>query len=362
MSFMNMLLVVFFVGILPLSCGIYPAIYERKEGGDFFIARIYVYGWVLMFALFEVLCVPYVVLLKSFRAFSKVYLICVLILAVASMVLGVWRLNKQGRTSLAQVHMQEKAKGNRKIGYYILWGAVILFVLVQMVFLYFNGHMDGDDSYYIAQSVLTDYYDTMFQRDAYTGMPIGLDERHALSVNPIFITWLANMCRMHPAAMAHSVLAPVLIMLMYCVYALLGRALLKEHRSYVPVFVLLVNVWYIWGNVSIYTAETFMYTRTWQGKAMFANIVIPFVVYCLVEVLQSKRRTQWAMLFLLTFVGAFVTTAAVYLIPLVYGIVGVFAWVREKSFRPCFHLILCCIPSMLLGIVYCYLIVTWGHV
>lgn len=361
MSCMNMFLTIFFVGILPFACGLYPAKCEGMEGGHS-IARIYVYGWMLVFALFEVLCVPFVVRLKSFRTFSKVYLVCVLLLALISIVLSIWTWKKQKKVGTVRIHVPKEERDNRKIGYYILFGVVIVLILAQMVYLYFYGHMDGDDSYYIAQSVLTDYYDTMFQRDSYTGMPVGLDERHALSVNPIFIAWLANMCGMHPAAMAHSVLAPVLLMLMYCVYTLLGRALLKEHRNYVPIFLLLVNVWYIWGNVSIYTAETFMYTRTWQGKAMFANIVIPFVIYCLYEVLQSKRKTQWMMLFLLTIVAVFVTTAAVYLIPLVYGIVGIYTWIREKSFRTCFHLVLCCIPSMLLGIVYCYLIVTWGHV
>lgn len=361
MSFMNMLLVILFVGVLPLLCGLYPAKMESVQGGEVSGTKIYVYGWIVIFALFEVLCVPFVVLLKSFRAFSKVYLVCVLMVAVISALLSVWMWRKQ-RMEVAQVPGTRKEERRRKIGYYMLWGAVMVLVLAQMVYLYFYGHMDGDDSYYIAQSVLTDYYDTMFQRDSYTGMPIGLDERHALSVNPIFITWLANMCDMHPAAMAHSVLAPVLLMLMYCVYTMLGRALLKEHRSYVPVFVLLIGVWYIWGNVSIYTAETFMYTRTWQGKAMFANLVIPFAVYCLYEVLQYKRKIQWMMLGLLPLVAVFVTTAAIYLIPLVYGIIGIYAWIREKSFRTSFHLILCCIPSMLLGIVYCYLIVTWGHV
>lgn len=361
MSFMNMLLVILFVGVLPLLCGLYPTKREGVQGGKLSVTKVYVYGWILIFALFEVLCVPFVVLLKSFRTFSKVYLVCVLLLAVVSVGLSVWMWKKQ-RAGTAQIDGYKGTGNQKRIGYYILWGVVIALILAQMVYLYFYGHMDGDDSYYIAQSVLTDYYDTMFQRDSYTGMPIGLDERHALSVNPVFITWIANMCDMHPAAMAHSVLAPVLLMLMYCVYTLLGDALLKEHRNYVPVFVLLVNVWYIWGNVSIYTAETFMYTRTWQGKAMFANIVIPFAVYCLHEALQNKRKIQWMMLTLLTLVAAFVTTAAVYLIPLVYGIVGIYAWVREKSFRTCFHLILCCIPSMLLGIVYCYLIVTWGHV
>lgn len=377
MSGMTFLRLVIFTVLLPSACGIYMAKREHMEGGGFSLARIYVYGWILMFALFEILCVPYAVLQKHFSSFARVYEICVFVMAALS-VLSFCLLIRRQKAKLCEAseekkqeqkekQNQEKTQGKKqdqekkkRILRTVLWIFVIVLVAAQMLYLFFYNHMDGDDSYYIAESVLTDYYDTMFQRDAYTGMPMGLDDRHALSANPIFITWLGKMCGLHPAVMAHSILAPLLLCIMYCIYTLIGRSLLAKHENYIPVFVLFINIWYIWGNVSIYTAETFMYTRTWQGKAIFANLIIPLVFYCLYEMMKKRQKTQWIMLALLSLTGVFATTAAVYLIPLVYGIVGICLWIREKTFRPCFYLMLCCIPSLILGVVYRYLIAVWG--
>lgn len=369
MSGILILKIVFFIVCLPAACGLFAAERERCEGGSFSPVRVYVYGWLLMFALFEVVCVPYTVLQKHFHSLAQVYTVCVIVMAAASLVLSAIvgkkadrkrvadRKNSAGRKNSAEPVRKEDRKA--RIAVILLWIAVILFIAAQMVYLVFYQHLDGDDSYYIAESVLTDYYDTMFQRDAYTGMPMGLDVRHALSSNPVFITWLARVCGVHPAVMAHTILAPVFLMLMYGIYAMIGQAFLKEHKNYVPLFVLLINIWYLWGNVSIYTAETFMYTRTWQGKAMFANLILPLMLYMLYVAVKEGRRIQWVILSLLCVVGVFVTTAAVYLIPLVYGIVGISLWIREKSFRRCFYLMLCCIPCLLFGMVYRYLLMVW---
>lgn len=352
-----------FIVCLPFLCGLSAAERERCEGGSFSVVKGYVYGWIFMFALFEVLCVPYTVLQKHFQSLAQVYTICVTVMAAVSFVLFAVSRKRTGRQRAADKRREpelpaSKDKKGKKLCM-LLWGIVILLIMAQMGYLIFYQHLDGDDSYYIAESVLTQYFDTMFQRDAYTGMPMGLDVRHALSANPVFITWLSEMCGVHPAVLAHTVLAPVFLMLMYCIYAMTGQAFLKKYRSYVPVFLLFINLWYLWGNVSIYTAETFMYTRTWQGKAMFSNLILPLVVYMLYEAITEGRKIQWVMLTLLSVAGVFVTTAAVYLIPLVYGTVGLGQWIRGKSFRPCFYLMLCCIPCLLFGVIYRYLLAVW---
>ncbi len=377
MSLFTILRVMFFIGIVPIVCGLYAAMRDVKAGKCRLLLKAYVYGWIVQFAVFEIICVPFVVTQRKFSEFTGVYDVGILVVALLSLGFSTWygvtqRKNAlRGKTAVAGgdsnapcdtiVNGQAGAR-SRKYITIALWGVVILVIALQMVYLYFFNHMDGDDSYYIAESVITQFFDTMFQRDAYTGMPIGLDERHALSTMPIFVTWLSEMCGMHPAAMAHSILAPVLVMLMYLIYILMGQALLKEHKHYVPVFVLLVNIWYIWGNISIYTAETFMYTRTWQGKAVFSNIIIPLVVYFLYRALSEGKKICWIMLFLLAACGVFTTTAAVYLLPMVYCSAALWKLILEKKSRPCLYLALCCIPSIIYGGVYYYLLSLWRYV
>lgn len=366
--------------VLPLMCGSFFAARLRRHEGRGFLLNAYVFGWIVVFCLFELVCTPYVVTLGKFSSFYKVYNPFVLSAAFLSMTAAAVVLCRRRKPaedpgieiSGGEADEEEYAAGTSvrdtdgktardKTAWWawILWALVIASVLAQMVFFYFYNHMNGDDSYYIAQSVITDFVDTMYQRDAYTGTPMGLDVRHALSVLPVFVTWLGRVCGLHAATAAHAVLGPVLLAVCYGAYALVGRALFSKNRSVVPLFVLLVQVWYVWSNVSIYTPETFLYTRTWQGKAVFANIILPLAFYLLYRLLTEWKAVYMMLLMVLSVAGIFTTTASVYLLSALYGITALYCLITQKRWKKCFCIAVCIIPAFLYGLVYLWLLRTW---
>ena len=366
--------------VLPLMCGSFFAACLRRHEGRGFLLNAYVFGWIVVFCLFELVCTPYVVTLGKFSSFYQVYNPFLLFAAFVSMTASVvvlCRRRKPSEDTETEISGEEtdgeeyaagidvrgtdgKAARDKTAWWaWILWAIVIASILVQMVFFYFYNHMNGDDSYYIAQSVITDFVDTMYQRDAYTGTPMGLDVRHALSVLPVFVTWLGRVCGLHAATAAHAVLGPVLLAICYGVYALVGRALFSKNRSVVPLFVLLVQVWYVWGNVSIFTPETFLYTRTWQGKAVFANIILPLAFYLLYRLLTEWKAVYMALLMLLSVAGIFTTTASVYLLSALYGITALYCLITQRRWKKCFRIVICVIPAFLYGLVYLWLLRTW---
>ncbi len=386
------ILIVMFV--LPLMCGSFFAALLRRHEGRGFLLNAYVFGWIVVFCLFELVCTPYVVTLGKFSSFYKVYNPFLLVAAFVSITASVVVLCKRRKpaedqetgisgeeagekeytagTSGEEMDGEERAAGTSRSETdgkavrdktawwaWILWAVVIASVLAQMVFFYFYNHMNGDDSYYIAQSVITDFVDTMYQRDAYTGTPMGLDVRHALSVLPIFVTWLGRVCGLHAATAAHAVLGPVLLAICYSTYALIGRALFSKNRNVVPLFVLLVQVWYVWSNVSIFTPETFLYTRTWQGKAVFANIILPLAFYLLYRLLTEWKAVYMALLIILSVAGIFTTTASVYLLSALYGITALYCLITQRRWKKCLCIAVCVIPAVLYGLVYLWLLRTW---
>lgn len=394
--------------ILPLMCGSFFAArlryYERRG----FFLNAYLFGWIAVFALFELICTPYVVTLRTFSSFCRVFDVSVIAAALISTAAAIVILCKRrkkadkqeteqmqvGRRETEQMQagrreteqmpadgqVAEQAPADGQVAgrtqpdvpdadaqpkdrtawwAWILWGIVIASVLAQMVFFYFNNHMNGDDSYYIAQSVITDLIDTMYQRDAYTGTPMGLDVRHALSVLPIFVTWIGRVCGVHAATAAHAVLGPVFLAVCYGVYVLLGRALFRGKRSMVPLFVLLVQIWYLWGNISIYTPETFLYTRTWQGKAVFANIILPVAFYLLYRLFTEWKNIYVALLFLLSIAGIFTTTASVYLLSMLYGIAALYCLITRRQWKKFLRVAVCAVPAFAYGLIYIWLLRTW---
>ena len=119
---------------------------------------------------------------------------------------------------------------------------------------------------------------------------------------------------------------------------------------------ILLAVWFMYGNISLYTTETFAMTRTWQGKGLMAGMVIPALFLSLLYLAQETTSQGMWMLFICVCVSAvFATSTSFMIIPTMTGIAGVLIGIRKKSLRFAVELFLCCVPCLLLAV--CYFIV-----
>lgn len=330
----------FLLGLIPVK---YMNSLQRTP------AMTYVCGWFVSFFVFELTAVPFILLEKSFTALVVTYTILIVILLVGAVAIG--------RHVLAEQWNNLKNGRKRPVYEQIGWAVVFVLIAAQMIYAIFYEYYDGDDAYYIATAVLADGFDTMYLRDAYTGYIYNLDVRHALSPTPIYQAWLSRLSGIAPAAVAHSVLAPVWLMFMYCIYAQIGNRLLWNKKSYRPVFMMLMAVWFMFGNISLYTAETFAMTRTWQGKGMMAGMVLPALFLCLIYLSQERSSKGIWMLFICVIVSAvFATSIAFMIVPTVVGTAAVLTGIRNRSIIQPLKMIACCIPCILLAV--CYLVVS----
>ena len=152
-------------------------------------------------------------------------------------------------------------------------GWLLFFALVawQLYKAFTLTSFDGDDAEYVAQSLVTWQSNTMYLIRPYTGGTTSLDIRHSLAVLPIWVAYIGRMTGLHTTILAHSVLPFVWIPLTYFVFYEVGKHLLKGKKEFLPAFMVLMALLQIFGNVSIFTNETFFLTRTWQGKAVAAS-------------------------------------------------------------------------------------------
>lgn len=316
----------------------------------------YACGWFVSFFLFELTAIPFILLEKSFTLLVTVYTV---VLSVA-LVYSVWR----GRSVLFD--FAKKIKGIKSMPLLVKFGWVLVFLVIsaQMLYAVLYEYYDGDDAYYIATAVITDTFDTMYLRDAYTGYLYPLDVRHAFSPTPIYQAWLSRLSGVAPAVVAHTALAPVWLLFMYCIYGQIGNKLLyrtrdlrTSRRGYRPAFMLLIALWFAYGNVSLYTAETFAMTRTWQGKGMMAGMALPALFLCFLHLSDDKPSKGSWMLFVCVILSAvFATSISFMLIPTIVGIASVLIGIRKKSAKTALLMMACCIPCLILG--GCYLLMS----
>ncbi|MDE7267527.1 MAG: hypothetical protein K2N89_08690 [Lachnospiraceae bacterium] len=353
MEIMNWCILLILVILVPFFLGMIPV--KHMNSSQRTPAMTYVCGWFVSFFTFELTAVPFILLEKSFTAFVITYTLLVTVLFVCSVWASrsVWADYKKNICAVKSQPLLVKAG----------WLVAFLLIGAQVFMAVRYEYYDGDDAYYIATSVLTNTFDTMYLRDAYTGYIYPLDARHALAPTPIYQAWLSRLSGIHPTIVAHSVLSAVWLVFMYCIYGQIGNRLLpiskKEGRAksnFRPVFLILIALWFAFGNISLYTAETFAMTRTWQGKGMMAGMVLPALVLCLISLSRDKVRPGIWMLYECVLVSAvFATSISFMLIPTIVGVAAVIIGIKKKSVREAAKIFVCCVPCLLLSV--CYIVV-----
>ena len=305
----------------------------------------YILGLIFVWALFEVVSVPFIICSAPFGTMCIVYGIALLIPIFA------------GAVKMA-IRRRHSTASKTDLKALIPWIPVIVLLIIQCVFFVIYQHYDGDDSYYVAQSTITLKFDTMFRRDVNNGFYIEVEGRHALGALPIWIAWLSKVSSLHPAVIDHSIMAPFLLTLMYGIYAMLAERLIKNEK-WRPVFVILMGLWYMHSNISLFTAETFAYTRTWQGKAVFANIVVP-LAFCLIYDIYTRKKNTLPLLLMLSLCAVFCTSTAVYMLCILYGCAGLVlaaaGFIKTKKLKGAMltllPFIIACLPLLIGGVIY----------
>ncbi len=331
---------------VPFVLGLIPVRYMNSSQRT--PAMTYVCGWFVSFFVFELTAVPFILMEMSFTSLVTAYSCIVAVLLVIALWIGrgVWK------------DYVENFKSVKNMSLYVKSGWIVAFLLIafQMIYAVRYEYYDGDDAYYIATSVATDTFDSMYLRDAYTGYLYSLDTRHAFSPTPIYQAWLSRLSHIAPAVVAHSVLGPVWLMFMYCIYGQIGNRLMSKHKNYRPLFMIFLAVWFAFGNISLYTSETFAMTRTWQGKGLMAGMVIPALFLCLIYMGQEEVSQGMWMLFICVCLSAvFATSVSFMLVPTIAGLSAVFIGIKNRSLRHAAKMFACCIPCVLLGV--CYILI-----
>lgn len=350
-------------------------------------------GYILQFTLLEVVGIP-VVLLAVYHGFST-FIRCYTPFLVVCALAGIWVTYLKMRKGYELNFKEMLAIKESSMESWLYWILFLLLVGFQLYMSFTRASFDGDDAYYGVQALTAQQIDSLYRVNPYTGRSSPLDVRHALALFPIWEAYVSSMSGIHATIMCHSIIPLVLIPLTYILYFQVGKALFKKKegarssQEQLPMFMVLIALWQMFGAVSIYTTETFFLTRTWQGKSFAGNFVIPAVVWiflCLFEkgsspgkrlrlkegwsitengksILGEKRRGYqgqrgfWILLACLNLAGGASSSLAILLSSLMTAGLGLLFAIRERQIGIVIRAALVCLP----GAVYVLLYVALTH-
>ena len=346
--------------LIPFCMGLLPAMLMKKE--DRTPGCIFVSGYLVMFALFELICIPIAitVIYHSFSLLSNIFAAAALLLSALG-VIAALKKHKKGdglmpvnRESLKIYHPEDKL-------YFLIF---FLLVGFQMYMVFTRASFDGDDAYYGVQGLIAQQKDTLYRINPYTGRSAPLDTRHVMALVPVWEAFIGRMSGIHATIIAHSVAPLVLLPLTYLVYFQIGKKLFSgKKQGMLPVFVIIRALFQIFGNVSIYTNETFLLTRTWQGKSVAGNFMIPAVFWISLCLFEQKDREEgdvkapdqkvfYLLLACLNLAAGISSSLAVLLCSLLTAGLGVLFALRKRKFSILVKVGLTCIPGALYVLTY----------
>lgn len=325
-------------------------------------------GYIVLFAILELVGIP-VVLLAVYNGFSIFKWLFAPVLLLCAVLGGfvAFKIKKRG-----QVRKFDTAFGWKEISAEekIIFALFLVLVGFQMYMAFTRASFDGDDAYYGVQAVIAQQIDTLYRINPYTGRSAPLDVRHALALFPIWEAYVGSMSNVHATIVCHSIVPLVLIPLTYLLYFQIGKILLKKRRDMLPMFMVVIALWQMFGNVSIYTTETFFLTRTWQGKSFAGNFIIPAVLWIFLSLFgeenegtglkedaaKGKDKTGkpgfWLLLACLNLAGGASSSLAILLSCLMTAGLAVLFTIRERKPVILFKACLSCVPGGLYVLLY----------
>ncbi len=359
------------MAVVPAGMG-YFALYAGRNKKDKTESPGFLFGvgYVLMWAVFQLIAVPFVLRAGRFRQVELFFEAVSLTLAIAGGFLFLLHL-KQGLWREIVLRGREVVSGLKSrtgLSRLFLWGIFLAGLLFQMLQAYRLAYADGDDAYYIPISTAANLGGGMYAIDSYTGAPTTLDLRHGLAPFPIWVSFIAAKCGVNAAVAAHSLMPLVLIPVTYVLYLEIGRMLCgnvtisnKGHadpKTLLPVFMILVSLLQIFGNYSIYPASTFLLTRTRQGKAALGNVILPFLLLLLYrmaeEVKEQGRAGARDVLWLMGSVtaGCLCSTMAGFLCGLLVMLTVVLVFILYRKPYILWQGLLGCVPGIVYALLY----------
>ncbi len=380
----------FWLFIIPFCIGLIPANFtaaEKRNPGFVLLS-----GYFCMWALFEISAVPMVLWVEyeNFKAASAVFTVLTLFGATA----GLWLLYRNAKAGRPGLVMGKS--GNRSaadspdtaserndkcvssadglrvraaaavkklfLGTGVEWLLFVILLGFQLYKAVAYASFDGDDAYYVVESLIAQEADVMYRILPLTGGSTKLDVRHVLAVFPMWVAFVSVRAGIHATIVSHVVMPLVLIPLTYLLYYEIGCALFqKESRRNLPVFLIIMALFQIFGNVSIYTTETFFLTRTWQGKAVAGSFVIPAVLWLFLllgsgeKEEEKNRKGLWLLFVCVQMTAGICSSIAVFLVSILTALAAFILACVRRDLKLLLKFGAACIPNVVYMAVYVFM-------
>ncbi len=333
---------VFFVGMV-LSTAVERENWNRKTA-----LKTYVSGQLVLWAILQIMAVPLILL----RAHFNVLFFCFIIISAVLGVFGGWRyihLEKKGFISAKKWFARLSPFAR------IVFIVFVCMVLLQVLSYYLGEHIDFDDARWLAESNDALTYGDMMTRNCSTGEYMGHFgvPKDITSPWALFFAILARILHVNVAVGAHTVYAPVALLISYIVYYLIAYELFDNTEARL-IFLMMVSLINLFFAGTVFTQSVFSLIRIWQGKATVAAVIIPFLLYLAICINKRDERTDWIRLGVTCCAACLLSGMGISISGILAGVFGMYSIVAYHKWKRIGLWLIALSPAVVFSILYFY--------
>ncbi len=316
-------------------------------------ACAYITGIVFVYALNEVLCLPFML---TEGDYEKALLLFVMLITVCFFIALLY-LSENG-------YLQKLLKIPKSFD--LLTVSIFVLILLQMAVEAFYTRIDGDDAFYIAITTTIQQTGKIFSNNP----SIGLDAfvfppNYKFTAFEILTTFLSTLFHIDGVVLCHSVFPVIVIGASYVAYLMLAQSLFEETKKQ-KLFVLILALLTLFDGYSNYLSSSFILLKAWMGKTLTINICCVALLSYFMEIYKkSLNGTLSGAYFLLIAIclisGPGTSAVGLYLLPVYYFIlfVGYFFYIkRSQKLKYVIFSVLAAVPSALFLLGYFFMLRT----
>lgn len=300
-------------------------------------------GYFFGFTLFEILAIPMIFARFQYTPLCYSWMAIEIVVAIISL--------KANWYDLGEIIVDDLDKFLKLPKLLTIIAMILIFLQVFVEVRYM--HEDYDDSNFLGKATIAIDTNSLYRYDDIGYEYVNLPSRHVFSPFPIYTATLSTLIGIHPLILARTIFPGIFIFMAYMIYAMIAKELFKGDNKKTLIFLIILSVLYIFGAYSIYTNFVFLLYRIWQGKAILANIAIPFIWLIFLKFINKNTKIFGFFILLLTLWGADLLSSMALSLATLSAIILAMIWgVKDKKISYIFKTLICFVPSIIYGIMY----------
>lgn len=290
-------------------------------------------GFITFLAINEILSLPFILLHLSFELFFVVFMA----INIPLFVYGAIQLFKNPARILRRTD-------------WLYIGLATLSLVVCIGLTQFYVKYDADDSFYVSLVQQNRSSSQLYTWDPSTG-----DHSLPLSRAYMFEGWeliesaLSKSFGLSSLELTHGLIPIVAIVVVFAALYKIYKDLSSNNQLSLVALALL-GVILIFSGYSLYSQGTFLLTRSWQGKALVANLIIPMLLFALYKAYKAPaRHGSYLAVLLINIAAIALNPSSIFLCFAAITTFGLLILARSRSWRPILALGLSLSPILIVG-------------